>query len=157
MCNYLTLKNGRKVTYRFGVWKVKRCSLEEILTVTDSIVKTTIQSTKFEDSEESEGSGEPFFEESENLEKSKHSKKSKRPEESNEFDQESIQNSTIKKNPRKLSENIASDSKDDSPNQTYRNAKQFLGTSDFETQIIIVASLLGVALLAINIITIICW
>jgi len=135
---------------KFGVWKVKKCSLQEVLTVTDSIAKTTIDSTKFEDSEESEGSGEPFFEESENLKKSKQSK------ESNESDQELIKNSTVKRNQRHFSENIAGDSKDDSPIQTYRNAKQFLGTSDFETQIIIVASLFGVALLAINIITIVC-
>ena len=139
------------------MWKIKKCSIQEILTVTDAIAKTTMESTNYEDSEEYEGSGKPFFEESENVGKSKHSKKSKQPQESNESDQELIQNTTVNKNPRQLSETIAADSKDDSPIQTYRNAKQFLGTSDFETQIIIVASLFGVALLAINIITIICW
>ena len=136
---------------------MKKCSIQEIFTVTDSLAETTIDSTKFKESEESEGSGEHFLEESENFKKSKNSKIAKRPEGSNQSDQEFIKNTKVKKNQRHLSENIADDSKGDSPNQTYRNAKQFLGTSDFETQIIIVASLFGVALLAINIITIICW
>ena len=74
-----------------------------------------------------------------------------------ESDQGLLENSTIDKNPKHGFESDMGDSKDDFTNQTYRNAKEFLGTSDFETQIIIVASLFGVALLAINIITIICW
>ena len=129
------------------------------MTVTDAVAKTTVsvESTQFEDSEESEGSGEPFFGESENLEKLKNSKKVKGPEVSTDSDQELVQNSTAEKNPRQQSGNIRGDSPDDYPNQTYRNAKRILGTSDFETQIIIVASLFGVALLAINIITIVCW
>merc|ERR1712037_790844 len=111
-----------------GVWVVKKCSFKEVLTVKEK---------------------------KENSEKSKISNKFIGPKNSIESDNFFLLNTTVENNSRHLPKNIMDDSKDDNPIRNYRTTK-FLDTLEFKTQIIIVASIFGGVLLAINIITIIC-